>query len=145
MTAVAWDGRWLAGDSLLTADGVRDSEATKVHKMKDGTLVGVAGTYEDGLVLVDWVKRGEPKEGKPKRLSITAIKVTPSGEVFTCEGKVKWWPMKDPYYAVGTGAPYALTAMRLGRTAHKAVQIASEFDRTTGGKINKVTNRKRKK
>lgn len=145
MTTIAFDGRWLAGDSMLTDNGARDSEGQKVFKLRDGTLVGFSGAYEDGLVLVNWMKQGEPEEGRPKRLSINAIKVTPNGEAFTCEGKLKWWPMKDAFYAIGSGAPYAKTAMYLGQTAHKAVQIASEFDRTTGGKINKVTNRKRRK
>ena len=145
MTCVAWDGKWLAGDSLLTQDGAIDSEARKVYKLRDGTLLGFAGRYEDGLVLLDWVKRGEPKEGEPKRLSITAIKIAPSGEAFVCESRVKWWPLKEPYYAIGSGAPYGKTAMRLGLSAHQAVRIAAEFDWQTGGKIHKVTNKRQKK
>lgn len=145
VTCVAWDSVWLAGDSLITQAGIRDSNALKVHKLRDGTLLGFAGTYEDGLVLLDWVKRGEPEEGRPKRLGVDAIKVTPDGVAHACESKLKWWPIRASYYAIGSGAPYAKTAMYLGKTAHQAVQIASEFDTTTGGKINKVTNRRNRK
>jgi ATP-dependent protease HslVU (ClpYQ) peptidase subunit len=43
------------------------------------------------------------------------------------------------YGAIGSGSPFALTALHLGRGARKAVDIASRLDVYTGGEIKEVT------
>jgi ATP-dependent protease HslVU (ClpYQ) peptidase subunit len=40
--------------------------------------------------------------------------------------------------AIGSGSPFALTALHLGRSAKKAVEIASQLDVYTGGEIKEV-------
>jgi hypothetical protein len=44
-------------------------------------------------------------------------------------------PIKEGFHAVGSGRDFALSAMRLGRTAREAIELACEFDVFTGGPI----------
>lgn len=44
-------------------------------------------------------------------------------------------PLMDPYFAIGSGAYFAHTAMGLGATAEQAVKEAMRYDIQTGGEI----------
>lgn len=45
----------------------------------------------------------------------------------------------DGFGAIGSGSPYALTAMHLGKSARQAVEVAKELDMYTGGDIKEMT------
>jgi len=42
---------------------------------------------------------------------------------------------KDKVYSIGSGSDHALTAMDMGATAEKAVEMAMQRDICTGGRI----------
>lgn len=41
--------------------------------------------------------------------------------------------------AIGSGSPYARTAMHLGKSAKQAVEIATQLDLFTGGNVKEAT------
>jgi len=40
--------------------------------------------------------------------------------------------VREEYFAIGTGAPFALGAMRAGATVERAIEIAALYDESTG-------------
>lgn len=44
----------------------------------------------------------------------------------------------DNFASIGSGAPYAITAMHLGKSAKQAVEIATELDMFSGGTVKEM-------
>lgn len=138
MTTVAYRDGVLAADSRITAaDMVVTDKATKVHRLRDGSLFGHAGSVEDAERLKRALVKGHDA---PKDLDVIALLVHPDGTITLFEGNL-WIKQTDPYYAIGSGAPYALGAMDAGADAPSAALIGSRRDTSSGGRIKKVTFR----
>lgn len=126
----------LAADSRVTVDGmVVTDRATKVHRLHSNYLFGWCGGVEDAERLRRALRKNEPP---PPGLEVTAILVSPDREVRLFEGAI-WIRQKGEYFAIGSGAPYALGAMDAGADAAMAALIGSKRDTGSGGKIKKVT------
>jgi hypothetical protein len=98
-------------------------------------IVGAAGDWDD--VLKFW----ELIEGKPAKESglnddseLEAIELHPDG-IFLYAASGKRYRIKDEFFAIGSGAPYAIGAMAMGASPEEAVALASRFDPATGGEI----------
>lgn len=139
MTTIAYRDGVLAGDSRVSCgDMVVDNKAVKVHRIRGNRLLGWAGKVEDAERLKLALRK---KETPPANLDVDAIMVhmvngAPMIQLF--EGNL-WVTQKgQPYYAIGSGAPYALGAMDAGATAQEAASIGSKRDVASGGKIRSV-------
>lgn len=140
MTTIVYRDGILAGDSRVTVeDMVSTDKATKVHRLRDGSLFGWAGGVEDAERLrLSLRKRQDP----PKLECISALLIAPDGTISLYEGNI-WIEQKgERYYAVGTGAPYALGAMDAGASAVDAAKIAVKRDINSGGKVKTVSLRR---
>jgi len=83
----------------------------------------------------DWLEdQTQPRPAWQDRedASVHALEILPDGTVLRHEAQGSY-PMGRTQAALGSGAPYALTAMVCGRTAAEAVNIAALFDVWTGG------------
>lgn len=130
MTTIAWDGKTLAGDRR--AGGTFLTRVKKIWRLSDGRLFGCAGSLDEMTAVRDWLE-GEPK---PKGLrDFTGILIELDGTVCRFEEKLTRTPILERCHAVGSGAPFAITAMALGKTAREAVGIAARFDPRTGGGV----------
>lgn len=128
----------MAGDSRITVDGmVITDKATKVRRLRSGYLFGWCGKVEDAEQLLRALNKNEPP---PPGLEVTAILVSPDREIKLFEGSI-WITQREPYYSLGSGAPYAIGAMDAGADATTAARIGSQRDSMSGGKIKKVTFR----
>jgi ATP-dependent protease HslVU (ClpYQ) peptidase subunit len=137
VTTIAYRDGVMAGDGRTTlGDMVVSDTVTKVSRVK-GELLGWSGSVEEAEKIKAAVRKGaEPQEG----LDVTALRVNSDGDIFLYEGTM-WVKKTAPYYAIGTGAPYALGAMDAGADAAQAALIGSKRDTSSGGKIKKVTFR----
>lgn len=136
MTTIACDGMTVAADGRITSSGeVAHCSAQKMWVYSDCIICGT-GTMSIIPVAAKWVRYGaDPNEAPPAmEHGWTVWRVSKSG--------ILEYSNTDPYpisydfpHAMGTGSAYARTAMRLGKTAKEAVEIAAEFDIYTGGAI----------
>lgn len=121
---------------------------SKIRRVGRG-IVGAAGDWDD--ILKFW----EHLEGKPAKESglnddseVEGIELHPSG-IYLYAASGKRYQIKDEFFAIGSGAPYAIGAMAMGATPEQAVALASRFDPATGGEIEviplKVANAKNKR
>lgn len=142
MTTIAWDGKELACDSLLSAGGcvVPSDRVQKVFELPDGRLFAGSGRYAEVLMTFDWLRAG-CKEPKPHLKEMDGIIVSTKGAEYI-DDLLRPWPVNARYYAVGSGQDFANVAMELGKTAKQAVAIAMKFDRETGGQIHTFVPKK---
>lgn len=133
MTTIACDGRMMAGDGQVTCDNtVHDLNCVKVFRLNDGSIVGMAGApyfHEQAVEFLNG-KRDSIDFGE----HFEALILVPDGFCFCMDEKGRKSAQSVPC-ASGSGADFALAAMRMGRNAKDAVALAAEFDICTGGTI----------
>jgi hypothetical protein len=141
MTTIAYRDGVLAGDGRETNQNdehsswymVRD-DCVKVFKLKDGSLFGGAHGSEDIERLYISLMKGQPP---PKLEDIAGLRIDTKRRIWVYEGNI-WQRVKLPFYAVGSGAEFALSAMDAGAGAVKAVKVGINRDLWSGGKITAV-------
>lgn len=131
MTTIAWDGRTLAADRQLTTNGVRFT-TTKAHRLKDGSLYGSCGQLELNIAVLAYLNGEGEKPVMGKDDDFDGMLIKPDGSAWMLNKLLQPIAIESPYYATGSGRDFALCAMRLGKTAREAVELASEQDIWTG-------------
>lgn len=126
---------------MINLGGVNVGTGKKIHKSKDGYLLGAAGSFGAISMFFDWFD--DDDEDKPpleslKVESLDAIIINPMGKIALLDSG--GWPMdiKAPFYSLGSGADIALGAMAAGADAVEAVRIAIKYNTTCGGAIQKL-------
>lgn len=111
----------------------------------DGAIVATAGDDTTGMIFVDWY--GSKKLGKrpkpPSRLvegeaDFCCLVLTKEG-LFWYDKWCRPNKVMDEFYAIGSGAPYAMGAMAHGASANEAVNYAMKWDPYTGGEVMSMT------
>lgn len=133
MTTIAWDGEFLAADTLVTTCGL-PRIMDKIWRLYNGDLFGGAGDTQDILLAKEWLNKSEEIEKPKLEESFRALLVTTEG-LYILEDKLIKMPCTEPFWAIGSGRDFAIAAMHLGYCAKDAIQISARFDLTTGGKI----------
>lgn len=136
MTVVAWDGTTLAADRRTTCGGLI-RETTKIWRIGK-LLVGGAGELGTVCSLRDWVAGGCDPERAPKydaEPDAELLVIHPDGATYRYYAGVTPFRCESRAKAIGSGAPYAVTAMHLGRSAEEAVHIASELHNGCGNGV----------
>jgi ATP-dependent protease HslVU (ClpYQ) peptidase subunit len=131
----------MAADSM-TIEGNVKVTCDKIIKV-NGDICGVAGDLADLTKFQNWyIDQSDDLDTDES----TILVLTKHGELFTYESGVRM-EVKEPFYAIGTGAAAAMGAMYAGKTPKEAVKIAKKIDVNTGGKVKtykikspKVTN-----
>lgn len=149
MTTIAIDSNLvMASDSRMTnMDEIMQQPATKIFQVH-GHTIGIAGAYGQAQAFIqafeDMLERQRVQSTTyieiPQGLNaedltkFSAIVVTPENEVFLFEGSRFSFPIEVPF-AIGSGSPYAMSAMVLGFNAPTAVEHAIKFDPYSGGEV----------
>jgi hypothetical protein len=140
MTTICYRAGVLAGDGRETILEDRESSyvdndtSIKVFKLKDGRLFGASKTSEACLRLHEALIKGHPA---PKLEDINGLLIDRKGRIWFFEGFM-WTRLKKRYYAIGSGARFALPAMDAGATAIEACKIGIKRDPYSGGKVTAV-------
>lgn len=135
MTTVAWDGKSMAADRMMTF-GTTPVPTSKLHRItfqKKPAILGFSGTADEFIPLLQWLKK--PKGDAPlsqDRQDWSAMVVLKSGEVFYAAGKPVFISLGKITWSIGSGGDYAMGAMDFGATAEEAVAIACARDTASG-------------
>lgn len=133
MTTIATDGRSMAADGLCTGGGiVHGFNAQKVHRIKDGRLIGVSGSAFDIGAFVSWLEDGGDKPKLSENFE--AIALAPDGSCVCWNEHCQTVPQELPAIT-GSGGEIALGAMLSGKSPAEAVAIAAKRDTRSGGTI----------
>lgn len=131
MTTIACDGKMIAGDGLVSGDGmIHCTDHKKVYRLNDGRVMGFSGSI--------WLVENaiEYLNGTRDTLDIgddcEMLVLDHHGVCTSYDGKGRSCIVSTPC-VTGSGGAYALAAMRLGKVAFEAVKLACEMDTTSGG------------
>ena len=134
MTTIAYKDGVLASDRRATSGSEPPMTVDKLYQLNNGAVLGFAGMLDEGFRVVDWINAGMYPDEKPKVQHSEFIYLTVDGP-FYMEKFLRLLPIVDPFFAIGSGAQYALGAMASGRSAAEAVEVASRFDPLTGNGV----------
>jgi hypothetical protein len=132
MTTIVCNRQLMAADKRVS--NMPMFKTTKLFRVK-GSIIGVCGGMEQCLHFIEW--RRKPKKTAPKfqEPAFSALELMPNG-------KIQWWgdemiavPIEDEFYAIGSGANYALGAMHMGATPQRAIEASARWDEATGGEV----------
>jgi len=112
--------------------------STQLHREKDVAIGGV-GSAIDGLVFAKWYFAGHDmeelpvfhnREGHSPAVCFSAIVLTADGYVYWDDWFVPDYDIakRNPFMAIGAGAPVAIGAMHMGASAIEAVEASCKFN-----------------
>lgn len=136
MTTVACDGKTMAADSKTDMDGISDT-VKKLHKARNGDILGFAGDVGAGLKFFHWY---DSNRVDSVDLGDTCVLVLhPSGKMTLWDSSMHPMTVTRPVFAIGSGGLAALAAMLAGADAKKAVQISCKLDPASGPPVRTLT------
>lgn len=140
MTVIAWDGKTLAADKRATGGTI--TTVTKIRRTGDGRLMGVCGDGSVGRELMGWADAGEVPATWPAAANTgdATLMVIERGQLPRVY-YARPFPMhpEGPHFAIGSGEPYAMTAMYLGHGAKAGVEAACMLIESCGNGIDTLT------
>lgn len=135
----------MASDSRALSEAIGIcAPATKIYRIKAGKkefLLGCAGHNSSCMWFIEWFKSKDESlrsrimascaaEGRGFHVLIwDGKKLSDADEMCIIES------VDDKYYAIGSGAAHAITAMDCGKSARQAIQMAIKRDHNSGGRI----------
>lgn len=142
MTTIAVRDGFMASDSRSTTNKWIDADSEKkLYRLHDGAVMGMSGSFNNGVLLYQAVQRlsKEKKRVLPNQLfkGVNALLLDTEWRLFYYEPAC-WLRLKPKYYAIGSGAPYAMAAMHQGATASEAVDVAKKMDIYSGGRTQRM-------
>jgi hypothetical protein len=142
VTTIAYRDGIMAGDTLVADEEVRfPCHERKVHRLRDGSLIGLCGDLAQTQAFMGWLRRGMPGECPPFDKSDAMI-VRPDRVLIFCEGGRFSTLSGVPYVALGSGRLLALGCLWHGGTAVEAVRAGIAHDIASGGKVHTVRLRR---
>lgn len=133
MTVIAYDGKTLAADRLMTVSGLK-VRVRKIFRIR-GHLVGSCGDVDRGNDLIEWFRAGGIRGDYPrydKDDGASLLVVAPDGEILEYDKSPNPMKIYEKFYAIGSGKACAMSAMACGADAKKAVSIANRYDGRCG-------------
>lgn len=140
MTTIAYTNGWIAADTCCSI-GNYTSNSKKLYILPDVGVIGFAGSGTAMFKIADWWLDGcqgdAPTIDRDNDEGCIGLLVTRKG-VFALLDGVHPMKIEDPWFAVGSGSDFAISAMSLGKNAKEAVEHAMQFDVGTGGSVDAI-------
>lgn len=136
-TVVVRDGV-MAADSLATLGGDwrLPGKETKIRRLRDGSLVGMAGDTALVNALLDWEDNPTFFDAPEAKENCEVLILAPDGTIWTrYSPSMSKHRIHAPFYAIGSGRVPALAALHMGASAERAVEVAIELDTGSGGPV----------
>lgn len=146
-TIVVTKNKMVSDGQVSSGDRIDAQNFKKIRKI-NGCLVGGAGRLSSVLNFFEWFEgftNSSILQSTAPEVDIivpenttdedfTGLVMFPDGEVLLYEGGKRCYPIfNKEYYAIGSGADYALAALDAGASAEFAVDVAKMRDVFSGG------------
>jgi hypothetical protein len=147
VTTIAFDGRFLAADTLATRAGAIQRPALKIEVQKfepyGWMAFATSGSYGPmRRAMIRWWAEGQNPHNlpphnlsDPRDLGYFAVFSAESRQLWTFNHCMPYADEEEAPFSTGSGADHAITAMRCGRIAMDAVIMASIDDRQTNSDV----------
>ena len=127
--AASFSKQEIAVDSRVSMEFISYS----VSKLRRGpvSIFGAAGDWDQCLLFLEALEKNAFEDFETE---CQMLELRPDG-IYVYESSIIPAKIKNDFYAIGTGAAYAIGAMRMGASPTEAVAIACEFDPASWGPI----------
>jgi hypothetical protein len=119
----------IAADSMISGQDTHYA-VSKLRKLRS-SAIGAAGDWSQILEFYKRLARKKPLESD---CDISALELRRDG-IYVYESTIIPARIEQEFFAVGSGAGYAIAAMHLGKSPQEAVEIAALFDPNTRGPV----------
>ncbi len=131
MTVIAWDGKTLAADKLITFGSTRGT-VTKLFRYGH-ELLAICGNASTGREILHWYRDGAdpaayPSVNRDPDKGASLICIRPPGEVWKYESSPHPFRLEGKFAAFGCADEMALVAMECGKSAREAVEVVCKFN-----------------
>lgn len=135
MTTIAASVDWMEISADSKCSG--DDGFYLVEKLRKGrnSAYGAAGDWDKIVKFYDALENKGEIEAD---CDIEVMELRDDGIWMYAEGTMIPTKIKNRFFAIGSGANYAIAAMHLGKTPREAIEIAALFDPGTGGQIDTI-------
>jgi ATP-dependent protease HslVU (ClpYQ) peptidase subunit len=141
LTTIIYRDGVMVSDSIITeGKGFLHGEVQKIVRFKDGTLLGAAGPVAECQHMLSLFPDLDQVLMISAESDACGLLAHPDGKLELIEGGV-FVAITDSYFAIGTGAPFAMGAMDAGADALKALHVAMKRDAFTAGRVQKLRHR----
>lgn len=137
MTTIAWDGRYVAADSLMISGSYKHPMPYQKLRLGNGVVYGLTGFAAWFDAWIKWYEAGADPAATP---ACNLSGDNAGSFIVFAKDNVKFYTREMPYPlkleapdAWGSGAEYAIGAMMAGAKADEAIRIAIKVDHGTGG------------
>jgi ATP-dependent protease HslVU (ClpYQ) peptidase subunit len=134
MTTIAacYSKREIAADSMVSLEAMSYS----VTKLRRGahSIFGAAGEWDQCLKFLQALETNQLEDFET---DCQLIELRYDG-IWVYESGILPAKLKNDFFAIGTGAAYAIGAMKMGASPAEAVAIACEFDPASQGPIDRM-------
>lgn len=129
----------LCADTLVTDGSARVGFTSKIFRIGKGVaaISGHMAACHDALA---WIRKGAKAKARPLwdfEVGFEVLWARSPTEVLLVDSTFHLMPGSVPYTS-GSGAAYAMAALRLGKTPREAVALAIELDCFSGGEIDEL-------
>ncbi|GAA0767014.1 hypothetical protein [Brevundimonas olei] len=131
MTTIAYRDGVIAADRLISENGNRVGETTKIAKL-DNLLAGAAGDLVFCQAFLKWFADGRAGDAPAPTKEVSGSAIICEGSQITCHDVSGVCVIEADHYAIGTGSEFARGALAAGCSPAEAVKIAGQFDLYTG-------------
>lgn len=142
MTTVVFRDGVMAADSRGNDTQVGACRLQKIFRKKfkgKEHLIGVCGFYEAALLFIDWYGTNNQaifdRLGKLSSDDDFGVMIWTGRKLLYADRLMRINHCLEDYWAIGSGAGHAITALDCGKTAAQAVQMAIKRDIHSGGRI----------
>jgi hypothetical protein len=137
MTTIAFNGRYLAADTMAHRNGVPSNAESRKIDICEGFAYGAAGEWCTTLgALIAWHRAGAHPDAIPQHGKGGLIIVELSTRRFWVVGReMPYLDEERAPFTLGSGGDIALGALHAGVTAMEAVRIAARCDIHTNDTI----------
>jgi hypothetical protein len=141
LTTIAWDGRYVAADTLMISGSYKHPMPYQKLRLGNGVCYGLTGYAAWFDAWIKWYEAGADPAATP------ACNISDGGGAFIVlqQGTASFFTREMPYAmhlqapdAWGSGAEYAIGAMMADASAIRAIDIAIRVDHGTGGKTQAI-------
>ena len=134
MTTITANLEVMASDSKITMETKTDSRNFTASKLvvKDGDIIGAAGSCDYGERFIAWYGTKKKRPVLPKDAEFEALVLTKDGRLIHYDETLTRSILRDPFFAVGSGAHAALAALHLGCDPVRAIEVACLVDPFSG-------------
>jgi hypothetical protein len=127
--AASLDHQMIAADTRCSTDGWM----VNVSKLRTGpnSFFGAAGQWDQVLKFYSALEQNSELSTE---CEVDVLEIRQDG-LYLYNASLTCYQIKERFWAIGTGAGYAIAAMYCGKDPIEAIKIASLFDPGTGGQI----------